>query len=103
MHSSIASPIVSNTTKSFMRLNTEKSRSVDRRPILAKAQSIAASAAAMMSSSNAGSELNSPSHGFSNNNEMFNGRLHKMLVFPLNPFFILNPFLLETFFKKTTK
>uniref|UniRef100_A0AC34QRG6 V-SNARE coiled-coil homology domain-containing protein n=1 Tax=Panagrolaimus sp. JU765 TaxID=591449 RepID=A0AC34QRG6_9BILA len=61
MHSSV-SPIIPNSSKNFMRLNTEKSRSVDRRPILAKAQSIAASAAAMMTSgSNAASELNSPS------------------------------------------
>ena len=63
-----------------MRLNTEKSRSMDRRPILAKAQSIAASAAAMMTSgSNAGSELNSPS--FIRENELSNGRLKSYILF----------------------
>uniref|UniRef100_A0A7E4VTT2 V-SNARE coiled-coil homology domain-containing protein n=1 Tax=Panagrellus redivivus TaxID=6233 RepID=A0A7E4VTT2_PANRE len=77
MHSSTQSPMVSNTAKSFIRLNTEKCRSVDRRPILAKAQSIAAGAAAALNlnsreggggggnNSGAGSEINSPAHGLS--------------------------------------
>lgn len=72
MHSSMAaSPIVPTSGKSFMRLNTEKSRSVDRRPILAKAQSIAASAAAALSGT---SDLSSPLY-VSNGTDVSNGKI----------------------------
>uniref|UniRef100_A0AC34FKZ0 Uncharacterized protein n=1 Tax=Panagrolaimus sp. ES5 TaxID=591445 RepID=A0AC34FKZ0_9BILA len=74
MHSSMAaSPVVPSSAKGFMRLNTEKSRSVDRRPILAKAQSIAASAAAAFSST---PDSNFPFY-VSNGTDVSNGEFSK--------------------------
>ena len=67
----MASPVVPSSTKNFMRLNTEKSRSVDRRPMLAKAQSIAASAAAVLSGTSDQNSLHYVSNGTDVSNGMF--------------------------------